>query len=282
MEQEIQSNDSSQSDSATPDVGSDSSATKDINPGASDVSNTTQTPTPNSGDVNKGQNQQPSPDIFEKRFKDMESKFTRTRQQQLAEQKEKSRLESQLAELSKAVQTLTKKPYSPADFIKDLQEKGPEAIFPLVEEKLKLAQEKASQDQKAYADRIELLETKNALSNLRADSENYPDFRKLEDTMKEIWESEECPHDIQDPKLGPDQVLVKLYELAKAKHSQDAVKAAHEDGLKSGQKQLAKEASTSVATGGKAGGTAIPDTKNMDTKTLRALIQSMGGVVDRD
>lgn len=278
MEQEIQSNAAPQPEPAS----TDTSAKTSVNPGAPDVSNTPQTPTDNGGDANKGQNSQPSIDVFEKRFKDMERKYTRTRQQELAAQKEKSDLMAQLTQLQQAVQTLTKKPYSPADFVRDLQEKGPEAIFPLVEEKLKAAQEKSAKEQQAYIERIEMLETRDALNSRRADTDSFPDFRKLEDTMKEIWESEECPKELRNPKLDPGSVLDGLYQLAKSKHSQDAVSAAHADGKKSAEKALAKEAATTVATGGKAGGSAIPNPADLSTKQLRDLVAQMGGVVDRD
>lgn len=281
MDAEIQNNAAPQPDPVVNDA-ADTSATNSINPGAPDASNTDQKPTDNNGDANKGLNSQPSMDVFEKRFKDMESKFTRTRQQEIAAQREKAELKNQLTEMAKTIQSLTKKPYSPAEFIKDLQEKGPEAIFPLLEEKMKALKDEQAQKEKSYADRIEVLELRDALNSRRADSENYPDFRKMENTMKEIWESENCPKEIQDPKLSPDVVLDKLYELAKSKHSTDAVKAAHQSGKKEAEKQLAKEAGVAVASGGKAAGSAIPNMDKMSTKQLRDLVASLGGIVDRD
>ncbi len=274
MENEIQSNDTPQSgETSEPNI---------VNPGASNESNTTVNPTDNGGEANKGLNPQPSIDVFEKRFKDMESKFTRTRQQEIAAQKANTELKSQLEQMSKAIQTLTKKPYSPADFIRDIQEKGVDAVVPHVQEQLKALKEEQAQQLKTYQDRVEMLELRDALNSRRADSDKYPDFRKLEDTMKQIWESEDCPKELQDPKLDPSAVLDKLYELAKSQHSTDAVKAAEKFGEAKANKQLAKEAATAVATGGKAAGSAIPDPGKLSTKQLRDLVAQMGGVVDRD
>jgi hypothetical protein len=275
VENEIQSND-------TPQSGGESTEPNIINPGAPDASNATPNPTNNGGEANKGLNPQPSVDVFEKRFKDMESKFTRTRQQEIAAQKANSELQRQIAEMSKAIQTLTKKPYSPADFVRDVQEKGVDAILPHVKEQMEALKAESMKELQARDSRIEMLELRDALNSRRADSDTYPDFRKLEDTMKAIWEAEDCPQELHDPKLSPSDVLDKLYQLAKSQHSTDAVKAAEKFGEAKANKQLAKEAATAVATGGKAAGTAIPDPQKMSTKQLRDLVAQMGGVVDRD
>lgn len=223
---------------------------------------------------------QPSPEaLFEKRFRDMEAKFTRTRQQELAEKRANEALQKQIADMSQAIQQLTKKPYSPADFIRDLQQKGPEAVIPLIqEEKAKIAEEL----RKEIAEVRGVLDEERTLRSLaerRSDSENYPDFRELEPVMKEIL-------DEQGPKFNlnraPGELMDELYKLAKERKADEALKDAEQFGRKNAERQLAKEAKANVAGGGKTAGSAMPDISKMSTGKLREHLASLGAVADRD
>ncbi len=277
MENEIQNGVNPQLD-PTPVV--DPSTKTDANTGAPDVSNTeVKNPTANPGVANKGSEVQPSGDVFEKRFKDMERKFTKAAQERASFFKERETLQSQLSSMQQALQSLTKKPYSPEQFIRDLEQKGPEALTPLLEERMGAFKDAAAKEKSEMVERIQTLEMHNELNYRRGDAEKYPDFRKLEVTMQEVWESEDSGIDPNQP-IGT--VLDKLYELAKSRHSTDAVKAAEQAGYNKATKELAKESATTVAGGGKASGTALPDLQKMSAKQIRDLLSSMNGVVDRD
>lgn len=201
-----------------------------------------------------------------KSYGELRREFTRRTQYE-------SELKKQIESLSHAFAQATEEEVSPEDFIKALQTQGIKALNPLKDKwtkDLQTSYETALQERDGQ---LLNLRTQFEIMRRQQDVTNYPDFAKLQETMQQLAESENCPVDWnQDPAV----VLDTLYKLARAVSAETAVKQAKQLGRQEAEAQLAKEAATSVATGGKSGATSNPK-EIKDIKKLREYFVSQIG-----
>lgn len=198
--------------------------------------------------------------------------------QQAAEMKTRhEELENSLKTAINKLNETAKQKVDPAQFMEDLQTKGPAALdeYLGIEEKIKAStkehRETITEMKKTVATQkyeLEFMKRSN-------DSEHYPDFAKLEDKMVEIASDPHCPVN----KTAPiEQQLDAYYRLAVDSSSGKAVKQAHEQGKRDAEKQLAKEAKTNIAGSGKGTGGTSVDLYKVPLEQLEKLLPK----ADRD
>lgn len=252
----------------------------DVSPGVPTADGSGQKPSVNpTSPISNGSDAQPGSDVLEKRVRDLQAKWTKAAQDRAEFARKSEAHEKQIAQMNEVIKQLTKKPYNPEQFLREFQEKGPEALFPHFEEKLKERESNWQKEVESVKSEVYNTKLENAYYRMKLDSASYPDFGKLEPTMKEIVDDPESKIDFSK---SPAEILEQAFKLAKERHMQDAVNAAHADGKQAAVKELANEASVAVAGGGKSSGSAIPDLKDMSADKIRALLSQMGGIVDRD
>jgi hypothetical protein len=78
--------------------------------------------------------------------------------------------------------------------------------------------------------------------------------------------------------VEPGELVDYLYNLAKLQHSQDAIDEAGKRGLAKANQQLATEAQTAVAGGGKSTSASPVDPNSMSSESLKKHFQSLGMV----
>lgn len=193
-------------------------------------------------------------------YGDLRKEFTRRTQYE-------SELKKQIDTLSKAFAEATKEEISPEEFIKSIQTQGLKAFNPLREQWTNEIRETYDKELADRDAKVAKLEIDFAIMRRRADSENYPDFNKLEATMQQILDSEDCPVDVE--RVGSEAALDTLYKLARSYSMETAIKQAKTLGEKEAEAKLAKESATAVAPGGKSGGPTDPT----DIKDLAKLRQ---------
>lgn len=179
-----------------------------------------------------------------KSYGDLRKEFTRRTQYE-------SELKKQIDSLSKAFAEATQEEVSPEDFVKSIQTQGIKAFDPLRERwtsDLRSTYDKALEERDA---RMAKLEVDLAIMQRRADSENYPDFAKLEAVMQQLLDDPNCPVDVD--RIGTAQALDALYKLARTSNMENAIKEAKTLGEKDAEKKLKKESATAMAPGGKSG-----------------------------
>lgn len=213
---------------------------------------------------------------LEKSYSELRRKLVEQGTEKNQYQKQFESLNGQLQTVHKAIAQFTKKPFEFGQFLEDLQARGPEALFDNIKEPL-------TEQLKAYEERIvaqestlRAMQVEGAVERARSNEKQYPDFTKLEAEMVEIYNSGQFPFDAS--KMEPREVVDKLYNLARLRHSEDALKAAEQIGKQKAEKELAREAQSAVAGGGKPINPAKIDPKAMSAEELRAKL----GVAERD
>lgn len=218
---------------------------------------------------------------YRKSYDELRPQFTRTTQE-LSRLKQQHGLSTrELAELKKGyeqlaaqLETVTNQPVSPDEFLKNLQTQGPKALDSYFDKRFKNIK---SEYEKAYASERErslALEAGFEKMKRSLDKTNYPDFDKLEATMQEVLDAENCPIDTNKLSIG--EIYDALYKLARSKHSEEAIKAAEEMGRKSAEAALVKESVTTVTGGGKAGSTTNPAEINDLSKLRQYFVSQLG------
>lgn len=164
-------------------------------------------------------------------------------------------LKRQLAELqsshSTVAETLRKAmqlPHDPDQFMEEWRKNPNVVLERLLKEKFETLQKGSEEQISSLSGRVDYLQVDNAIKTFRADTEGHPDFAKLEKEMGEITRT---PGLAPNPSLPPDQYVEALYQAAKLRHAEDALKAAEEAGRKKAEETLARESRTTVAGGGK-------------------------------
>lgn len=189
-------------------------------------------------------------------------------------EKQVSELTSQVKSLGEAFAKATKQPYDPDQFMETLRTQGPDYILGLLGEREKAMAENFQKSLGDMSSRMRKMQVSSVVKDRRADSSNYPDFSKLEPTMSGIMEQLRAdfkagllPNDPDN--VDPEELTDYLYNLARLQHSQDAIKAAEAEGAQKARSELAREAETSVAGGGKNAGSSAPDHGNMSAAQIR-------------
>lgn len=230
-------------------------------------------PTPNPGVVN-----QPTVN-YEAKYKELQRAYTQETQRRSQVEKQWSTIERRMEEQAKALAELRKQPYDRDKFLAEFQEKGPDALAPFWEERLNGLKDEHSKSLSQIQSENRGLKTKFALMERRSDSENYPDFRKLEPVIVELLNDPDNPVDFSKP---IDQVIDVLYSLARQSSSAEAIRQAEAAGAASAESKLVKESRSTVTGGGKAASITKPDLNKMTTAEMREHMIQLNGVVDRD
>lgn len=216
---------------------------------------------------------------YEAKYKELQRAYTQETQRRSAVEKQWETISSRMEEQAKMLAELRKQPYDRDRFLAEFQEKGPDALKPFWEEQLKAIQEEHSKSVSSISVENRGLNTKIALMERRSDSENYPDFRKLEPVIVELLNDPDNPIDFSKP-IG--QVIDVLYQLARQTSSAEAIRQAEAAGAASAENKLVRESKSTVTGGGKAASITKPDLNKMTTAELREHFVQMNGVVDRD
>lgn len=187
-------------------------------------------------------------DQQQKNYEELRSKATRDWQAKAELEKQHEELQGSFEKAIQKVNEVADANYDPEQWMEDLKSQGPKKIDERIEQRLaeKEAQRnKATKEAKAITDALEF-----EVQFLRrmVDQESYPGFAALENKMDAIASQPDCPVNKSAP---ISTVLDSLYKLAVESSSGDAVKEAIETGKKEAEKQIAKEANTSLADGGK-------------------------------
>jgi hypothetical protein len=225
-----------------------------------------------------GVTEQPKPD-YETQFKELQRDYTRKSQSISQLEKQFKQMQDRYSAQAEQLAKLSKAPFDREKFAAEFNEKGPEALAPFFEDrekKLRDDYDKRLADSDARNLRYE---SKLLVLERRADAENYPDFRKLEPKISELMSDPNCPVDFTKPL---DEVMDALYKLAREASSVEAVKVAEAEGKAKAEANLARESATTVAGGGKAAGTPIPDPNKLSLSEMRERVIQLHGVVDRD
>jgi len=192
-----------------------------------------------------------------KSYGELRKEFTRRTQYE-------SELKKQIDTLTRAFAEATKEQISPEDFIKNIQTQGINALNPLRDQWQKEISEKYDGALSQRDQELGSLKINFAIMQRQLDSENYPDFAKLRPLMYELATSENCPVNMDG---DVSVALDSLYKMARSLSMETAVKEAEKNGQRKAEAQLAKEAATSVVTGGKSGLPADPS--KMSVEQLR-------------
>jgi len=190
--------------------------------------------------------------------------------------------EKKLDQMMKMLAKATETPIDPQQFIRDVQSRGHEPILELIQRENKKAREeleaeygKVLQENQSY---VASLEAKFLKEQMRGDSVNFPGFKELEPVMAELVEDPALPI---DPNAPIDVQMRALYKLAKSRSADDAIKKAHEEGARAKEKELAKEASTTIAGGGRTTGTTVPDWSKLSPDEHRKKLIELYGIAER-
>lgn len=216
---------------------------------------------------------------YEAKYKELQRAYTQETQRRSSWEKRWSAMESKLDEQARLLAESRKAPYDREKFLSEFQDKGPDALKPFWDEHLKSVEDKYSKGYSELQDANRRLQTRISLNERRSDSDNYPDFRKLEPVIVQLMDDPNCPVDFSKPM---DQVIDVLYQLARQASSADAIKLAEEEGKRKAEANLVKESKTTVTGGGKAASITTPDLDKMNSSQLREYFVSLNGVVDRD
>lgn len=216
---------------------------------------------------------------YEAKYKELQRAYTQETQRRSQVEKQWATIEKRMEDQAKALAELRKQPYDRDRFLAEFQEKGPDALKPFWEEHLNALKEEHSKSVSQSQSEARALRTKIALMERRSDSENYPDFRKLEPVISELLNDPDNPIDFTKP---IDQVIDVLYQMARQTSSAEAIRQAEAAGAASAEQKLVKESKSTVTGGGKAASITKPDLSKMSTSEMREYFVQMNGVVDRD
>ena len=266
----------------TPSTGEATGESSNVQPN-NDAGNTA---TGSTGEANAASTQtksepvQPAAVDYEKQYKELQRAYTRETQNRSAYEKRLDSIQQAMDAQAKHLAEMRKQPYNRDQFLKEFQDKGPDVLTPYWDEHLKGVKESYDKQLIAQDQRVRELETKLIVNERRGDSENYPDFKKLEPVIAEIMNDPKCPVDFTKPM---DQVVDALYQLARQSNSAEAIKQAESNGRKQADANLVRESRTTVTGGGKAASTTTPDlAKITNIAELRKHVVAQVGEVERD
>lgn len=236
-------------------------------------------------------NAQTKPDGFnaETSFKELQDRYGKLdasykeiRRAYTQSTQKSAQFEKQLSQITEMLAKATETPIDPQQFIRDVQTHGHKPILDLIQREQDKARKgledkygKSLDETKSYA---ATLEAKLLKSEMRADVENFPGFRELEPVMADLLEDPALPI---SPDLSIQEQMVALYKLAKVRSADNAIRQAHADGAAAKEKELAKEAGTTVAGGGKAPGVTQIDWDKLSPEEHRKKLIQLYGIAER-
>jgi hypothetical protein len=191
-----------------------------------------------------------------KSYEDLRGEFTRRTQSSSAVEKKLAEFEATQKNLLDLITKASEQPHDPEKFMSDLKTQGPKFFEQYVAKHIDSMKKEFGDSLTAQATRANALESQLVLFQRRADSKNYPDFVTLEPEMQKLAEDPATPVDFTKP---ISEVYDALYNLAKSKHSADALKVAQDDARKKAEADLVAESKATVTGGGKTTPTPTPD-----------------------
>jgi len=211
---------------------------------------------------------------YQKRYEDLHRDYTRRTQHEKEVMTRLQVMEESFQKQAELLAKATEEPFNPDAFKQTWDTQGPKALDPYIQKREQALQSKydkqlGEMQTQMMADRIQL-----NLALRRGDEETYPDFQVLEPTMNELAASDDCPVDLTKP---INEVLDALYKLARDANAGDAIKEAEKTGAKNKEAELAKEAQTAVAGGGKHQGVTTTDFSKMSVADMRKQFVSKFG-----
>jgi len=222
-------------------------------------------------------------ETLQKRYKDAERKITELGQDRSHISKSFESLTGQIADLQQKLAAATKKPLpSKEQFIADLQAKGIEALMPYINEPVNEVKTHYERQLEERDEKMLKMELAFEKADMARDVANYPGFSELWPEMQKLARSESTPVNFD---LGVRQSLDALYKLARADHSGDAILEAEKEAKAKAEANLAKEAKSTVAGGGKKGSAthiSEEELRKMPVDKLREVVAQMHSVADRD
>lgn len=210
----------------------------------------------------------------QKSYAELRREFTKRTQHEKELMTRLAAMEESFQKQAELLARATEEPFNPDTFKQTWETQGPKALDPYIQKREQALQSKydkqlADMQTQMMQDRIQL-----NLALRRGDEETYPDFHALEPVMNDIAASDNCPVDLTKP-IG--EVLDALYKLAREANTGDALKQAEKIGAKNKEAELAKEAQTAVAGGGKHQGVTTPDFSKMSVADMRKQFVSKFG-----
>lgn len=189
-------------------------------------------------------------------------------------------MKAQMTQIASVLAKATEAPYDGDQFMEELRAQGPQAI----EKHIKGVLEKQAQSYESklssLSTNMRRMTTEFHVKECRSDSKNYPDFQQMESTMAEVMNQLRENHKAgltgNPDDVDPRELVDFLYNEAKLRHSQDALKAAEAHGAAKAASELAKEASTAVVSGGKSTKPVPQDLASMSSSELAELIKAQG------
>jgi len=204
---------------------------------------------------------------YRKNYEELRKFATQTSQERSELKKQLEAMQLSQKQIAEMLAKSTEAPYNPDEFMENLRSQGPKFLQNHFDKWRTGIDEKYDKEISQVKQDNLNLQASLAIALRRGDEMSFPDFEKLEGKMGEIASSDNCPVDLSKP---INEVLDALYKLARDSHSADAVKVAEQIGAKKAEEQIAKEAATAVATGGKNHGiTPVNPSKEMSLEQMR-------------
>jgi hypothetical protein len=217
-----------------------------------------------------------------KSYKEIQRAYTIATMEGKKTREELAELKTLWKSLSESFAKATEKPYDPDAWMEELRNGGPDVINRHIKQAIQRETEafmsKLSESEKEISD----LKYDRAYERRAKDSENYPDFVKLEPSMIKILSNPLSG--IHKEGMTYDELFDAAYEAAKRSISEEDFKKkleeAKEEGRKSVEASLKKEAAATVAGGGKVGAKPALDPEQMSLEDLKAHFRNLGMVRD--
>lgn len=239
--------------------------------GASDVSvpstNTAQTASTKAGkNVEQGgQDWSTKYTTLEKSYNELRKKLSEQGAERNEYRKQFEALTTQQKQILEALAKATERPYDPDQFMEEFKTQGPTYLQKLVEEKLNKEKQTFQEELGGLKEELEALQIERAVEARKQNKEKYPNFAELESEMAAIFNANANFY----LQLPLNDRVDALYNQAVLRHSQEALKVAGELGKKQAQAELANEAKSGVAGGGKATGSSAADFSKMSASDMR-------------
>lgn len=209
-------------------------------------------------------------DLYQKReqsYNELRKKLNAQGSEKNAYAKELQDIKERNARIEEMLRKATTPQHDPAKFSEELSARGPEYILDLVKQHKDQIVGEYEKKLASIESNFQKEQNNRAVNQRIADPENYPNFKELSPVMAELYQANMEFFDSNYPSV--DDRLDALYTATKLQHSQDAIKKAQELGKSQAEAELAREAHTGVAAGGKQTAPRAIDPSKMTSQQLR-------------
>lgn len=212
--------------------------------------------------------------MLRKSYDELRMKLSEQGREKNEYKRQLEQINNQLSQFGSAISKLTEAPFDPEQWMENLRTGGPDFVAKALEKHFTTTKTALEQQIQAEKSSREAQEDRLALLERRADTDRYPDFKKLEADMVALYQDLEGKNALPfDPsKLTGGEVLDKLYELVKASKATEAVAAARTLGREEAERELAREAASGVPSGGKKVGSSPFDPNKLSLDDLEKVI----------